>query len=194
MKWLDLRVMGLASILLTAAQFATTPIPSPDVLDQENGFARIKFGSLDAQAPGLTPDFSGLGKRWRNTKLYHRLGDTTTLGGQAVTPAYWFRNHRFEGVTIEISLIKAAAISAFLKLKYGPSWSDATISETEYWLGARSYILYERAYPKSRGYELHIASLVMLNEQVLETAVRQQARVRLGWQPDSLGLPRQFPR
>ena len=194
MKWLYLGVLGLRSILLTAAQLTTAPVPSPDVLDQENGVAGIRFGSLDAQTPRLTPDFNSLGKRWRNTKLYHRLGDTTTLGGQAVAPAYWFRNHRFEGVTIEISLAKAAAVSAFLKRKYGPSRPDAAIPETEYWLGTRSYILYERAYPKSRGYELHIASLAMLNEQVLETAVRQQARARLGWQPDSLGLPRQFPR
>ena len=190
-----LQVLASASVLLMAAQLATAPaVPNPDLLDQENGFAGIKFGSLDTQVPGLRPEPSGVGKRWRFTRLFHRPADTITLGSQAVVPTYWFRNHRFEGVTIEISMAKATAVSAFLKRKYGLPQVDAGIPETEYWLGTRSYILYERIYPKSRGYELHIASLAMLNEQVLETAVRQQARVKLGWHSDSLGLPRQFPR
>jgi hypothetical protein len=58
-----------------------------------------------------------------------------------------------------------------------------------YWLGQRTYILYEDALPDVA---LHVASLGMLNEQVIETAVRREARQKLGWQPDSLGLPRQF--
>ena len=82
----------------------------------------------------------------------------------------------------------------FLKHKYGPSRRDSIDANTEYWLGTRTFILYEPVNPKSKGYVLHVSSLAMLNEQVVETAVRQQARARLGWQPDSLGLPRQFPR
>lgn len=58
-----------------------------------------------------------------------------------------------------------------------------------YWLGRRTYILYEEGMPKTT---VHIAGLDMLNEQLIETSVRQEARTALGWQPDSLGLARQF--
>jgi len=180
-------------LLLIAAQRANAPAPGPDVLDQENGFGGILFGSLDGQVSGLTRAPSGVGKRWRHTKLYGRMTDTITLAGRAVKPTYWFRNHRFEGVTIWVSLAQAAATEALLVRKYGLPQADAAVAETNYWLGKRTYILYERNYPKSRGWVLHVASLAMLNEQVVETAVRQQARTRLGWQPDSLGLPHQFP-
>lgn len=178
------------------AMTAQAPVSEPNiaVLDQRNGFGGISFGCLDTQVSGLTHIPSGIGKRWRATKLFMRQSDTTTISGQPVIPTYWFRNHHFVGVTIDISLIQADAILAGLKWKYGPSQRDTVEVETQYWLGTRTYILYERTYPKSRGWELHIGSLAMLNEQVVETAVRRQARATLGWQPDSLGLPRQFPR
>lgn len=73
---------------------------------------------------------------------------------------------------------------------YGPARPD-TVPNSWYWLGQRSYILLEKTYPS--GGQVVLASLAMLNEQVYETAVRARARRQLGWHPDSLGLPRQFP-
>ncbi len=194
MKTLFHRVVWTTGFVFLIAAQSPDSEPSIAVLDRENGFGGVCFGCLDTQVPRLTHTPSGIGKRWRTTKLFTRQSDTVTISGQAVVPTYWFRNHHFEGVTIDVGLAQADAVLAALKRKYGPSQRDTAEAETHYWLGARTYILYERTYPKSRGWELHISSLAMLNEQVVETAVRSQARAKLGWQPDSLGLPRQFPR
>ena len=180
--------------LLVSAQVPELE-PGIALLDQENGFGGIPFGQSDAQVTGLMHAASGIGKRWRNTKLFRRQSDTATLGRQLVRPVYWFRNHHFIGVNIGLEQpAQAEKVRAFLKHKYGPSQRDPADAETEYWLGAHTFMLFEPVYPKSRGWVLHISSLTMLNEQVVETAVRRQARATLGWQPDLLGLPRQFPR
>jgi len=77
-----------------------------------------------------------------------------------------------------------------LTAQYGPARPD-TLANSWYWLGQHSYIMLEKV-DKKKGF-LFIASLGMLNEQVHETAVRARARRLLGWHPDSLGLPRQYP-
>lgn len=143
---------------------------------------------------GLQPIASGVGKRWRVTRLFERPANLTTIAGRQVPATYWFRNHRFIGVTIDIAKNQGEATAAWLRSNYGPARPDSAAAGTEYWLGKRTYILFEPVYPKSKGWELHIASLAMLNEQVAETAVRHQARLSLGWRPDSLGLPRQYSR
>jgi len=187
------RALVLSGVVLLMAT-KLTEAPGIELLDQENGFAGIAFGSTLEQVPGLAPTSGGLGKRWRHTKLYRRPATSVALAGEVVMPDYWFRNQHFIGVTIDVSRAQGAAVLGYLKQKYGPSQIDSAAVGTEYWLGKRTYILFEPTYPKSRGWELHIAELAMLNEQVVETAVRRQARAKLGWQPDSLGLPRQFPR
>lgn len=194
MKTSFLRPLVAIGISILAAAQTPTAEPGIAALDQENGFGGIPFGTVDTQVPQLAHVPSGVGKRWRATKLFIRQADTSTVAGRVVAPTYWFRNHRFIGVTIDVPLAQADAVLAALSQKYGPSQRDTTAAETHYWLGTRTYILFEHFYPKARAWKLHISSLAMLNEQVLETAVRRQARAKLGWQPDSLGLPRQFPR
>jgi hypothetical protein len=81
-------------------------------------------------------------------------------------------------------------VLAYLTAQYGPARPD-TLPDHWYWLGQQSYMLLERT-TKNRAV-LFVASLAMLNEQVYETTVRARARQLLHWQPDSLGLPRQFP-
>jgi hypothetical protein len=182
----------LGMMFLTAANGGSEP--SIALLDQENGFGGVRFGAVDTQVPQLVHTPSGIGKRWRVTKLFIRQGDTSKLAGHAVVPTYWFRNHRFVGVTIEVPLAQAGEVMLALNNKYGPAQRDTAAADTYYWLGTHTYILFEHFYPKARTWNLHISSLGMLNEQVTETAVRRQARATLGWQPDSLGLPRQFSR
>lgn len=180
------------TLWLLSAQAA--PSPSLAALDQANHFGGIVFGTLDTRVRGLVRTPSGIGKRWRTTKLFRRPSDTLTLAGLPIRPVYWFRNHRFIGADIDLTKDQAGTVRLFLHRQYGRSQPDPAAAGTEYWLGARTYLLFEPVYPASRGWVLHIASLAMLNEQVTETAVRRQARARLGWQPDSLGLPPQFPR
>ncbi|MCI1186891.1 hypothetical protein MON38_05625 [Hymenobacter sp. DH14] len=185
-----------AVLLLMPGLLATQTAPAPGLgaLDQANGFGGIPFGRLDTQVPGLVREASGIGKRWRTTKLFRRPADTLTLAGQSVHPMYWFRNHRFVGVNIDLPKAEGGRVQNYLHQQYGPPQPDPAVAGSAYWLGARTYVLFEPVYPASKGWVLHIASLAMLNEQVTETAVRQQARATLGWQPDSLGLPPQFPR
>jgi hypothetical protein len=185
-------VVALGMMCLTAMNIGSEP--TIELLDQEYGFGGVRFGAVDTQVPQLVHAPSGVGKRWRNTKLFVRQGDTCKLAGFAVAPTYWFRNHRFIGATIDVPLVQAGEVMAALNKKYGPAQRDTAAADTYYWLGKRTYILFEHFYPKARTWDLHIGSLAMLNEQVMETTVRRQARATLGWQPDSLGLPRQFPR
>ena len=97
---------------------------------------------------------------------------------------------RFVGATYQLPQErKTRAIRQELIRRYGLP-RPGNVANALYWLGQRTYILYEDALPNVT---LHVASLAMLNEQVIETSVRQEARNSLGWQPDSLGLPRQFP-
>jgi len=132
----------------------------------------------------------GVGKRWRTTRLYTIKGDTTRLGGVGKPTSYWFRQNRFIGVDLQLNSAEAVQRAlAQLTRQYGPARPD-TLPNHWYWLGRQSYLLLEQN-GRQQG-ALFIASLGMLNEQVYETAVRARAR-RLGWQPDSLGLPRQFP-
>lgn len=178
--WLGLLVVGL---VLQA--------PAPFRLDAAGGVGGLRFDESAGPGMILTSQFSGIGKRWRTTALYHRPGDTTQLGGLGAPDAYWFRANRFIG--IDKQLASPAAIQQAYQLltaRYGPARAD-TVPDSWYWLGQRSYILLEKT-AKKRGF-LFIASLGMLNEQVQETAVRARARRLLGWRPDSLGLPRQYP-
>ncbi|MBO3270595.1 hypothetical protein J4D97_08050 [Hymenobacter defluvii] len=150
----------------------------------------LMFGTAEGSAPSLQPQFSGIGKRWRTSHVYSLRTDTATLGPLPVRPEFWFRGGRFIGVTYQLPKeSKTRAIRQQLVRRYGPP-RTGNVMNSLYWLGERTYILYEDAVPNVT---LHIASLDMLNEQVLETTVRQEARSFLGWQPDSLGLSRQFP-
>lgn len=140
----------------------------------------------------LRPQFSGMGKRWKTTQVYvlPPQADTMMLAHQPVHPEFWFRSGQFIGVTYQLKREqKSRTVLRELTRRYGPP-RPGNVPGAQYWLGRRTYILYEDAVPDV---VLHIASLDMLNEQVIETSVRQEARNSLGWQPDSLGLPRQFP-
>ncbi|RSK43807.1 hypothetical protein [Hymenobacter rigui] len=151
----------------------------------------MAFGAAEGTIPYLLPRFSGTGKRWKTSRVYGLLPqtDTVTLAGQPVHPEFWFRGGKFIGVTYRLRKEqKTRLILQDLTRRYGPP-KPGNVAGMWYWLGQRTYILYEDALPDV---SLHIASLDMLNEQVIETAVRQEARLQLGWQPDSLGLPRQF--
>ncbi|MBC6607504.1 hypothetical protein H8B13_11805 [Hymenobacter sp. BT188] len=160
-------------------------------LDKGYGFNGVSFGAALPINSSFKPVLSGIGKRWQVTKTYKLDGDTTTLAGQRLTPEYWFRLNRFVGVTFQIANEpKSRSTLAYLTQLYGQP-RPGNIPGAHYWLGKHTYILYEDI---SRATTVvHIASLAMLNEQVIETSVRQEARTTLGWQPDSAGLPRQFP-
>jgi hypothetical protein len=164
---------------------------APFRLDAAGGVGGLRFDEPAGLEITLTPQISGVGKRWRTTKLYRRPGDTTQLGGLGAPDAYWFRANRFIGIDKKLALPEAIAQAyQVLTAQYGPARPD-TLPDSWYWLGQRSYIMLEKI-DKKRG-ALFIASLGMLNEQVHETAVRARARRLLGWRPDSLGLPRQYP-
>jgi hypothetical protein len=160
-------------------------------LDEAGGIGGIHFDEPASPAIKLTPSFNGLGKRWRVSTLFSRPDDTTQLGGLGAPSTYWFRANRFIG--IDKALASPEAIQQayqLLSAQYGPARPD-TVPNSWYWLGKHSYIFLEKT-DKKRGM-LFMASLGMLNEQVHETAVRASARRLLGWRPDSLGLPRQYP-
>lgn len=166
--------------------------PPPTLrLDQEGGVGGIQFGQLATEVAGFKRQFVGVGKRWRTTQIYRRPGDTTKLGGLGPPTAYWFRQNRFIGVDLHLTSDKAVQRALeHLTEQYGPARPDTLLNHW-YWLGQHSYLLLERN-GKNDGM-VFIASLPMLNEQVYETTVRARARRLLGWQPDSIGLPRQFP-
>ena len=165
--------------------------PSALRLDAAGGVGGLRFGEALTPAARLQPTLGGMGKRWRTTKLFVRPGDMTRLGGSPRPPTYWFRQNRFIGASVDMPSAQALQVAlARLTAQYGPAHPD-TLPDQWYWLGQRSYLLLERS-SKNQG-TLFVASLAMLNEQVYETAVRARARRLLGWHPDSLGLPRQFP-
>lgn len=167
------------------------PMQSMLRLDEAYAFNSIPFGSYLSDNQELKPLFSGVGKRWQVTKTYVIDGDTTTLAGRQLAPEYWFRLNLFIGVTFQIpNELKDRAVLTYLTRVYGPP-RTGNVKGAYYWLGRRTYILYEDIDRKNT--TVHIASLAMLNEQIIETLVRQEARMTLGWQPDSAGLPRQFP-
>lgn len=183
----------LAGALLsadTAAQAGTGPMPGMQPLDVAYRVHGIPLGAAEGSVPWLRPGFGGVGKRWRHTRLYDAARpDTLTLGGQRAEVSFWFRGGRYIGATYQLKdEPESRLIRTLLTRRYGPP-RQAAEPDTWYWLGRRTYILYEDSY---RTTIVHIASLAMLNEQVAETTVRQQARATLGWQPDSLGMPRQF--
>jgi hypothetical protein len=181
-------VLALA-VLPTAAM--PPQIPQALALDEANGVGGLRFGTRIDQITDFDQQFAGIGKRWRTTRLYSRPGDTTTLAGMRVPLTYWFRLGRFIGVDGQLQ--SAAAYDELrhrLTARYGPPRAE-TLAEQWHWLGRRSYLLLEKS--DRRTGTLFVASLDMLNEQVYETALRARARRELGWRPDSVGLPRQFP-
>jgi hypothetical protein len=183
--------MKLLAISLLVGTSFLMPASTNFPLDVVGGVGGIRFGELITQVPGFKYRFSGIGKRWRTTRLYTRLDDTTRLAGLGTPATYWFRQNRFIGV--DIALNSTDAIQQELSLltrQYGPASVD-TLPNHWYWLGQNTYLLLEKN-TKNSGV-LFVASLAMLNEQVYETAVRARARRLLGWQPDSVGLPRQYP-
>ena len=185
-----MKTFFLGAALIAGILLPQEPLPTLR-LDQEGGVGGIRFGQLATQVAGFNHQFVGIGKRWRTTRLYSRPGDTTTLGGVGAPGSYWFRQNRFIGVSLELTSDKAVQQAlAHLTGQYGPAQPD-TLPDHWYWLGQRSYILLEKNGKRSGA--LFIASLAMLNEQVYESAVRARARRLLNWQPDSSGLPRQFP-
>jgi hypothetical protein len=166
--------------------------PHLTLLDSAYAVHGVPFGAAEGTIPYLRPQFSGTGKRWKISRVYGLLpqADTVTLARQLVHPEFWFRGGKFIGVTYQLRKEqKTRLILQELTHRYGPP-SPGNVAGMWYWLGQRTYILYEDALPDVA---LHVASLDMLNEQVIETAVRREARQKLRWQPDSLGLPRQFP-
>ena len=167
------------------------PEPATFKLDEVGSVGGLRFDEQATTGIHLVSRFNGIGKRWRTTALYSRPGDTTRLSGLGAPDAYWFRANRFIGIDKLLSSPEAIQQAyRLLSTQYGPARPD-TVPDSWYWLGQHSYILLEKA-DKKRGF-LFIASLSMLNEQVHETAVRARARRLLGWRPDSLGLPRQYP-
>lgn len=177
--------------LLTVAGLLSGATQATFRLDEAGGIGGLRFEEPAASTIKLNPSFNGLGKRWRVTTLFVRPNDTTRLGGLGAPSTYWFRADRFIG--IDKTLTSADAVQQayqLLSAQYGPAQPD-TLPNSWYWLGKRSYILLEKT-DKKHGM-LFMASLGMLNEQVHETAVRARARRLLGWRPDSLGLPRQYP-
>lgn len=181
----------LAILAGLALGLLTSQAPPPTFrLDAAGGVGGIGFGEPAAAVAGLRPAPGGMGKRWRTTKLYQRPGDTTRFGGLALPATYWFRQNRFIGVDVPLPAAMLPQVLAYLTAHYGPARPD-TLPGQWHWLGQHSYILLEHTTKKSGA--LFMASLAMLNEQVYETAVRARARRVVRWQPDSLGLPHQFP-
>jgi len=181
----------LAGLAALAVCLLTSQAPPPAFrLDAAGGVGGLRFGEPAASVAGLRPAPGGIGKRWRTTKLYQRPGDTTRFGSLPLPATYWFRQNRFVGVDVPLPAAVLPQVLASLTAQYGPARPD-TLPNQWYWLGQHSYILLERSTKKNG--TLFMASLAMLNEQVYETAVRARARRVLHWQPDSLGLPRQFP-
>lgn len=185
-----MKILLLGAVLTMSTLLAQDPLPTL-WLDQEGGVGGIQFGQSIAQTAGFKQQFVGVGKRWHTTKTYRRLNDTTKLGDLGFPTSYWFRQNHFIGVDLYLTSDKAVQqMMGYLTNRYGPARPD-TLPNHWYWLGQRSYLLLEKN--GKRNGMLFIASLAMLNEQVYETAVRARARRLLGWQPDSVGLPRQFP-
>lgn len=190
-----MRILICLSLLLVAntisAQSASGPMPTLRALDSVYAVHGVAFG-MPKEAVQLLSQFPGVGKRWKTTQVYTLppRADTVTLAHQLVHPEFWFRGGRFIGATYQLKQEqKSRLVLQELTRRYGPP-RPSNVAGAYYWLGKRTYILYEDALPNVT---LHIASLGMLNEQVIETSVRQEARNLLGWQPDSLGMPRQFP-
>lgn len=191
---LKLRFCLLGSVLLTcttrAVAQASGPMPSLSALDSAYTVHGIQLGAAEGSVPWLRPEVSGVGKRWQHTKLYAAKADTVTLRRQRARASFWFRGGRYVGATYQLPKAerKTRQVLQALTRCYGPP-RPGNVPNSWYWLGRRTYILYEEGIPQT---SVHVAGLGMLNEQVVETSVRQQARTALGWQPDSLGLPRQF--
>ncbi|WP_231590738.1 hypothetical protein [Hymenobacter terrenus] len=192
-----LRASRTALLLaLAVLPIAAMPTQSPPTLalDETNGVGGLQFGARIEQIAGFDKKFvriRGIGKRWRTTHLYSRPGDTTTLAGVRVPLTYWFRLGRFIGVDATLKSPTAyTELLHHLSARYGSPRAD-TIPEQWHWLGHHSYLLLEKT--GRRTGNIFAASLDMLNEQVYETALRARARRELGWRPDSVGLPHQFP-
>lgn len=189
------KVLYLPLLLVSpvvCAQSTSGPMPALRPLDSVYAVHGVAFGTLEGTAANLRPQFSGTGKRWKTTRVYTLppQADTVTLAQQPVHPEFWFRGRRLVGTTYQLKgEQKTRSVLQALTQRYGTP-RTGNVPGALYWLGKRTYILYEDALPDVT---LHVASLGMLNEQVIETSVRQEARNFLGWQPDSLGLPRQFP-
>ncbi|WP_033369781.1 hypothetical protein [Hymenobacter norwichensis] len=178
--------------LFGQAQTTSGSMPALQQLYSTYAVHGVPFGTSEGTVPSLQPQVSGIGKRWKITRVYGLISqaDTATFAHEKIRPQFWFRGGRFIGVTYQLKKEqKTRVILQALTRRYGPP-KPGNVEGAFYWLGKRTYILYEDALPDVA---LHIASLGMLNEQVIETSVRQEARTSLGWQPDSLGLPRQFP-
>ncbi|GAB2955753.1 hypothetical protein GCM10027048_22160 [Hymenobacter coalescens] len=191
MQRLKLVVAGLLGLALRGPAAAQTlATPGLAGLDSAYTVHGIRLGAAEGSVPWLRPTSSGFGKRWRHTRLYAPKADTVTLCRQRADASFWFRGGRYIGATYLLpkSEQKTRRVQQMLTRRYGPP-RPANVPNTWYWLGRRTYILYEDGIPQPI---VHVAGLGMLNEQVMETSVRQEARTALGWQPDSLGLPRQF--
>lgn len=187
MQW-----MGLLALACTAAGPRQT---KPFRLDAAGEIAGLPFGQLSAGLPDFNEQFRQQGKPRMSTRLYRRLRDTVRLGGVGQPDSYWFRQGRFIGVDVIFNTRRTGqAALKLLVARYGPAQTDSTAVGTEhYWLGKQTFIMLNVP-PKGSGSggDVMLGSLAMLNELVRETAVRARAR-QLGWHPDSLGLPKQFP-
>ncbi|RTQ48907.1 hypothetical protein EJV47_15035 [Hymenobacter gummosus] len=167
-------------------------MPGLQLLDSAYAVQGIRLGAAEGSVPWLRPTTNGIGKRWRTTHLYTAQADTLTLARQRVRDVtFWFRGGRYIGAVYMLAKEqKSRAVREQLTRRYGAPRTGQE-PNTWYWLGRSTYILYEDA-SSGPGTIVHVASLDMLNEQVFETTVRREARAALGWQPDSLGMPRQF--
>ena len=183
------------SVAAIALGLLTSQVPQPAFrLDTAGGVGGITFGQAAAAIPDFASQFRKQGKPRLRTQLYGRPQDTTRLGSLGRPRSYWFRQGQFIGIDF-ISCKRQAPEQALqaLTARYGRPQAD-TLTGEFYWLGERTFILLDVPKRPSGGCtSVLIGSLAMLNELVREAAVRAQARRVLHWQPDSLGLPRQWP-
>ena len=167
-------------------------VPASLKLDQQPSAGGIGFGQTTVEISDFAAQFRKQGKPRLRTQLYKRLRDTTQLGSLGRPDSYWFRQGQFVGIDF-ISCRKQAPEQALhlLTARYGPPQAD-TLAGEFYWLGQRTFILLDTPRNGRVGCtSVLIGSLAMLNELVVESAVRAQARRLLQWRPDSIGLPKQ---
>ena len=188
-----LKALIFGALLLLGQPLRQTPIPASR-LDQQAGAGGLHFGQTGATIPNFATQFRRQGKPRLHTQLYKRLRDTTQLGGLGRPDSYWFRQGQFVGIDF-ISCQKRAPEHALqlLTAQYGPPLAD-TLAGEFYWLGQRTFIMLDLPPRRSIGgcTSVLIGSLAMLNELVVESPVRARARQLLHWQPDSIGLPKQW--
>jgi len=187
----------VAGLLRSQPVFAQLAQPSGSPvfrLDAEAGVAGLAFGQLPGRIPDFGQRFRPQGKPRMQTQLYRRLRDTTLVAGIGRPDSYWFRQGKFIGVdVIPLAQLRDEDILQLLTLRYGSPKFDRP-SASCYWLGRDSFIYLSPPLVGRGRLSLMMGSLALLHELVTEAPVRAEARRRLSWQPDSIGLAPQWPK